>query len=191
MMMHNSRIVKFTKVFTFQNILLPPKDILSPLAITLHSVLPAPDNRDPLCLRIGLLCTFPVSGVTPCVSSCVCLSLSVVFSGSVHVVVSVRASLLFMAEGCFRVWRDHVFLHHVLVELCFHRLALGLPTPSLTQQCELTACTELRRCFSPPSPLSQPGVSVGSHIYGCCFCCSLSAAFKRQNWSPAAWAAQC
>ena len=24
----------------------------------------------------------------------------------VHVVVSVRASLLFMAEGCFRLWRD-------------------------------------------------------------------------------------
>ena len=28
------------------------------------------------------------------------------FSGSVHVVASVRASLLFMAEGCSRVWRD-------------------------------------------------------------------------------------
>ena len=43
---------------------------------------------------------------TLCVLLCLLLSLSVVSSGSVHVVVSVRASLLFMAEGCFRVWRD-------------------------------------------------------------------------------------
>ena len=44
--------------------------------------------------------------ITPCVSFCVCSSLSVVFSGSIHTVVSVRASLLFMAQGCFQVWRD-------------------------------------------------------------------------------------
>ena len=170
----------------------PKGNPVSPSAVT-PIPSPAPDHQEPtLCLRIGLLCTFPVSGVTPCVSLCVLLSLSTVFSGSDHVVVSVRASLLFMAEGCFRVWRDHMFLHHVLVELCFHRRALGLPTPLLTQQCELTARTKLkRRCFSPPPPLSQPGVSMGSHICGCCFCCSLSAAFKRQSWSPAAWAARC
>ena len=57
------------------------------------SPLPSPGQPGThcLCLRISLLCTFPVSGVTPCVSSCVCLSLSVVFSGSVHVVASVSA----------------------------------------------------------------------------------------------------
>lgn len=55
-----------------------------------------------------------------------------------------------------------MFLHHVLVELCFHRHGLGLLTPSLTQQCELTAHVEVkRRCFSPPPRLSQPGVSTG------------------------------
>ena len=32
--------------------------------------------------------------------------LSVVFSGPVHVVASVRASLLSVAEGCSWVWRD-------------------------------------------------------------------------------------
>ena len=41
-MMYNSHIVKFTKVFTSQNILQLPKDILSPLAITPLSVLPSP-----------------------------------------------------------------------------------------------------------------------------------------------------
>ena len=42
LMMYSSHIVKFTEVFTFQNILPPPKDILSPSAISLHSALPSP-----------------------------------------------------------------------------------------------------------------------------------------------------
>lgn len=59
-----------------------------------------------------------------------------------------------------------MFLHHVLVELCFHRHGLGLPTPSLTQQCELTAHVEVkRRCFSPPPRLSQPASPWGSRLW--------------------------
>ena len=39
---------------------------------------------------------------------CLLLSLSIVFSGPVYVVASIRASLLFRAEGCSWVWRDTV-----------------------------------------------------------------------------------
>ena len=57
----------------------------------------APDNC-PLSLWICLFWTFPINGITHCVSFCVwLLSLSIVFSGSVHVVASVSASLLFVA----------------------------------------------------------------------------------------------
>ena len=46
---------------------------------------------------IGLFWTFPVGGVTPCIV-CLLFSLSVMFSGSIHMVASVRDSLLFRAE---------------------------------------------------------------------------------------------
>ena len=111
LMMYNSRIVKFTKVFTFQNILLPPEDILFPLAITLHSVLPSPWQQEPTVSadRPALHASRQWSH-TLCVLLCLHLSLSTVFPGSIHVVASVRASPLFRAEWCSRVWRDHIWL---------------------------------------------------------------------------------
>ena len=52
-----------------------------------------------LCLWVRLSWTFPINGITPCVSFCVwLLSLSIVFSGSVHVAASVGASPLLRAE---------------------------------------------------------------------------------------------
>ena len=54
---------------------------------------------------------------TVCVSLCLLLSLSVVSSGSVLVVVGVRASLLFVAEQCSHGWRDHA--------LCIHPPLMG------------------------------------------------------------------
>ena len=65
-----------------------------------HPPPPAPDNQEStLSLWICLFWMFPFNGITPCVSFCVwLLSLSILFSGSINIVASVSASLLFMAE---------------------------------------------------------------------------------------------
>ena len=57
-------------------------------------------TTNPLSVSVDLpVWTFHVNGITPCVSFCVwLLSLSIVFSGSIHVVAGVGASPLFMAE---------------------------------------------------------------------------------------------
>ena len=47
---------------------------------------------------MSLFWTFPIHGIPHCVSFCVCFSLSIVVSRSIHVRVSVSASLLFEAK---------------------------------------------------------------------------------------------
>ena len=127
-MMYNSRIVKFTKVFTFQNILQLPKDILSPSAVTPHSVLPSPWQQEPTLWVCGSSCSGRFLSVeSHPVSFCVCVSHWASGSGSIHVVASVRASPLFRAEWCSHVWMEgpHLFVHlYVGGCLChFHVLA--------------------------------------------------------------------
>ena len=65
----------------FQNILIIPERNRVPISShpsppTPSSLLPQPltTRNPPLCLWIGLLWTFPIGGVTPCVSLCVCFS---------------------------------------------------------------------------------------------------------------------
>lgn len=74
--------------------------------ITPNSYPPAPDNQEPTVCVCGLACSgrFPSAESHPgCPSVSAPLTERHVL---VHVVVSVRASLLFMAEECFRLWRD-------------------------------------------------------------------------------------
>ena len=82
---------------------------LSPKSIPEHSVTPKepqpPRTTTPLSVSVDL----PVLDVshqwnrTVCVLLCLLLSLSIVFSGSLHVVMNVRASPLFLVEGHSRV----------------------------------------------------------------------------------------
>ena len=98
-------IVCNTTSLQFQNILSPQKKPCS----RQQSPHPLPQPltaRNPLSVSVDL----PALHVscqwrhTPCVLPFLRLSLSIVSSGSVHVVASVRASLFFMAEGCSQ-WR--------------------------------------------------------------------------------------
>ena len=103
----------FTVLYDHYLCVVPEHSIFQKEACPQEQIPPPPTsqpltNRNPLSVSmICLFWTFPISGIMPRVS-CLLLSLSIMFSGSVHVAVSVRASLLSMAEGCFRVWRDHL-----------------------------------------------------------------------------------
>ena len=69
------------------------------LVIFLLPASPRQPGTHSLCLWIGLFWTFPISGLTPCVSFCVCSShWASVLSGSVHTVASVRVLPLLVAE---------------------------------------------------------------------------------------------
>ena len=106
----------FTLLCNHHLFLIPEHSITpkrSPISISSYShPLPSPWQpltTNSLCLWICLFWMFPISGITPCVSFCVwLLSLSIVFSGSVHIVVSVSAAPLFVAAWWSRVWRDTV-----------------------------------------------------------------------------------
>ena len=114
-------------IITNFSITIPQSKTLSPSVVT-----PCPPQplttRNPLSVFVNQ----PVLNVshqwnhTPCVLLCLLISLSIVFSGSVHVVASVRASPLFRAKGCSLVWRNYVaFIHHLWMdtwcELCCYK----------------------------------------------------------------------
>lgn len=73
----------------------PQKEISPPIAVTPHFHLPPQPQMYFVSMGISFQGNFISREHTLCV-----LSLSIVFSGSVHIVVSVGASLLFMAEEC-------------------------------------------------------------------------------------------
>lgn len=89
------RVVQASLV-NFRNIFTSPEETVY------FSLSSPPSPRQPgthsLCLWISLFWTFPSVEPHPVCPVCLLLSLSIVFSGSVHIVVSVRASLLFGAE---------------------------------------------------------------------------------------------
>ena len=81
----------------------PQKEILSPLAVTLHLSPPASDNQEcTLSLWTSVFPTFHVNRITHSGLLGLLLWLSMVFSRSIHVVACVSASLLFLAESRFR-----------------------------------------------------------------------------------------
>ena len=116
---------KYIFIITNFNITIPQSKTLSPSPHPLPQPL---TTRNPLSVSVD----WPVLDVshqwnhTLCVLLCLLLSLSIVFSGSIYMVASVRASPLFRAKGCFHVWRDHVaFIHHLWMdtwcELCCYK----------------------------------------------------------------------
>ena len=88
---------------TFVQVQTIPSPQRNPIPLSSHpspspSPIPTPQVHA-LCLWIGLFWTFPISGITHWVSFCVwLLSLSIVFLGSIHIVVSVEVSPLYVAE---------------------------------------------------------------------------------------------
>ena len=103
----------------FQNVPSPKR---KPVPISSHPPQPL-TTRNPLSVSVDQ----PVLDVshqwdhTLRVLLCLLLSLSIVFSGSVHVVAIVRASLLSVAEGCCWVWKDT--LTHGRTPSCVHSWA--------------------------------------------------------------------
>ena len=114
-------------IITNFSITIPQSKTLSPSVVTPRPPQPLTTRNPP-----SVFVNQPVLNVshqwnhTPCVLLCLLISLSIVFSGSVHVVASVRASPLFRAKGCSLVWRNYVaFIHHLWMdtwcELCCYK----------------------------------------------------------------------
>ena len=143
----------FTELYNLITILKHSHDPKrSPIPISSHPhPLPSPWQRGihSLCLWICLFWTFPINGITHCGSFCVwLLSLSIVFSRTIHVVVSVSASPLFMTEWCSRVWRDHSCLSII----CWWTFGLLSLWGCYESRCHEHSCTSFhvdsRFCFS-------------------------------------------
>ena len=86
-------------LYNFQTLLSPQRTTPSPLAVTpLHQVL-APTNPCPVSVNLPVLDVSHQWNHNCVLLLCLFLSLSIVSPGSIHVVVSVRASLLLMPES--------------------------------------------------------------------------------------------